>query len=221
MKEILDAIMSQFTGPVTIPMILLSLVCSFLIAMFIIFVYRQTFAGIVYNKTMPLTILLLAMVTAMIIRTINSNLSLSLGMVGALSIVRFRTAIKEPVDTAFMFWAITGGIMCGAGLYVIGIIGSLLLGVAYYFFFFTQSKAKSQFLLVVVYQQSCEAEVLNILKTIPNKRLKNRSINSQLVVEVTYEIDYKKETDRLMNAIQAVNGVRNVNLVSYNSDYGL
>ena len=132
MEEIKNLLSEQFNGPVTITMIVTSLLVAFAISLFIILVYRKTFSGVVYNRTMTLCILLLSMVTAMIIRTINSNLSLSLGMVGALSIVRFRTAIKEPVDTAFMFWAITAGIMSGAGLYVIAIVGSLLLGLAYY-----------------------------------------------------------------------------------------
>lgn len=221
MEEIKNLLLEQFNGPVTITMIVTSLLVAFAISLFIILVYRKTFSGVVYNRTMTLCILLLSMVTAMIIRTINSNLSLSLGMVGALSIVRFRTAIKEPVDTAFMFWAITAGIMSGAGLYVIAIVGSLLLGLAYYLMYLTGSKAKSQYLLVVRYFQQADEAVQTALGSVKNRKLKSRTMNDQKIVEVTYEIDYAKNTDTLMNELQAIEGVKNVNLVSYNSEFGL
>ncbi len=133
--SIFDAIkkgvLEQFNSSVTVEMILISVAIAFVISLFIVFIYKKTFSGVVYNKSTVLTIVIISMVTAMVIRTINSNLSLSLGMVGALSIVRFRTAIKEPVDTAFLFWAITAGIMTGAGLYVISIVGSLFLGIRF------------------------------------------------------------------------------------------
>lgn len=173
-----EFILNQFAGPVTIPMIVTSLLVAFVMSLFIVFVYRKTFSGIVYNKNMPLTIMLLAMVVAMIIRTINSNLSLSLGMVGALSIVRFRTAVKEPLDTSFMFWAITAGIMSGAGLYITGIVATLLLGVVYYVSYMVGSKAKSQYLLVVRYSTQAEAAVSEALRTVTKKQLKSKSVNN-------------------------------------------
>ena len=220
-EDIINAITSQFTGPVTIPMIGASLVVSFIISLYIIFIYRKTFSGVVYNRTMTLTISLLAMVTAMIIRTINSNLSLSLGMVGALSIVRFRTAVKEPVDTTFMFWAITAGIMSGAGLYVVAIVASLVLGLCYYLLYMFGAKAKSQYLLVVMYNLAVEGSVESILDQISRKKLKSKTINSQNIAEVTFEINYGKDVDELMAQLQKTEGVRTVNLVSYNNDFGL
>ena len=118
--------LEQFTGSVSAVDMLISLVVAFII------VYRKTYTGVVYSKAFSLCILMLAMVTAMIIRTISSNISLSLGMVGALSIVRFRTAVKEPVDTGFMFWGISAGIMSGAGLYIPALVASLGIGVLYF-----------------------------------------------------------------------------------------
>ena len=111
------SVVSEFTGTISIGDMMLSLVTAFVIGLLIVWVYRKTYSGVVYSKSFALSVILLGMVTALIIRTINSNLALSLGMVGALSIVRFRTAVKEPVDTVFMFWAISAGIMAGAGLY--------------------------------------------------------------------------------------------------------
>ena len=165
--------------------------------------------------------MLLAMVVAMIIRTINSNLSLSLGMVGALSIVRFRTAVKEPLDTSFMFWAITAGIMSGAGLYITGIVATLLLGVVYYVSYMVGSKAKSQYLLVVRYSTQAEAAVSEALRTVTKKQLKSKSVNNLNVCELTYEIEYSKNTDALMTSLQNIEGVKTVNLVSFNNEIGM
>ncbi len=220
MKELLETILNQFSGPVTVEMISLSLIFAFITSLFIVLVYRKTYSGIVYNKAMPMNIILLSLVTAMIIRTINSNLSLSLGMVGALSIVRFRTAVKDPLDTSFMFWGITAGIMNGAGLYIAGLIGSLLLGLLYYLVYLKGSTAKSQYLLVLVYAASADNEVANQLNGIKKKKLKSRSVNSANVIEMTYEMEYNDDTKALMDNIQKIPGVQNVNLVSYNIDFG-
>ena len=221
METISNILLEQFNGPVTIEMILASLIVSAVVSLFIIIVYSKTFSGVVYNKTMAQTIIMLSMVTAMIIRTINSNLSLSLGMVGALSIVRFRTAIKEPVDTAFMFWAITAGIMSGAGLYVISIVGSLVLGVCYYLVYILSSRAKSQYLLVLIYNESVEQQVQEALNSITKKQLKSKSLTSNNQIEITYEIDFKNSSEELLQNLKNIEGVKTVNLVSYRNDYGL
>ena len=118
------SVLENFTGTISVGSMALSLIIAFAIGLFIVYVYRKTYTGVVYSKAYALCIIMLAMVTAMIIRTISSNISLSLGMVGALSIVRFRTAIKEPVDTSFMFWGISAGIMAGAGMTDTGTAGT-------------------------------------------------------------------------------------------------
>lgn len=223
--SILDAIkkgvLEQFNSSVTVEMILVSLAVAFVISLFIVFIYKKTFSGVVYNKSTVLTIVIISMVTAMVIRTINSNLSLSLGMVGALSIVRFRTAIKEPVDTAFLFWAITAGIMSGAGLYVISIVGSLALGLLYYILYLADVKAKSQYLLVVAYREEAALEVENIIKSINRKKLKSKSLSDRGLMELTYEVEYNPTIDDTMRQLQKIEGVRNVNLVTYTNEYGL
>lgn len=223
--SIIDAIkksvLEQFTTSVSLEMILLSLVVSFVIAIFIVFVYKKTFCGVVYNKSMVMTVVMLAMVTSMVIRTINSNLSLSLGMVGALSIVRFRTAVKEPIDTSFLFWAIVAGIMSGAGLYVIALLGSLALGLLYYLLYLFDVKAKSQYLLVVVYKSDVAEKVDDLLNALTKKKIKSKSVNSSNTCEVTMEVEYSKDIDELIKNLQQVEGVRNVNLVTYTNDYGL
>ncbi len=214
-----NSVLEQFNGSISVEMILISLLVSFVISLFIVFVYKKTFSGVVYNKTIVMTIVMIAMVTSMVIRTINSNLSLSLGMVGALSIIRFRTAIKEPMDTAFLFWAIVSGIMCGAGLYFIAVCGSLLLGLLFYALYLMDIKAKSQYLLVVIYKSENSQIVESKLDSLTKKKLKSKSVSGNNVIEVTYEVEYDNTVDELMKSLSG--DVRNVNLVTYTNDYGL
>ena len=171
-KSVLD----NFTGTVSVGSMLLSLVIAFAIGLFIVYVYRKTYTGVVYSKAYSLCIIMLAMVTAMIIRTISSNISLSLGMVGALSIVRFRTAIKEPVDTSFMFWGISAGIMAGAGLYIPSIVASLLIGVLYFVSYLMGFRVSNRYLLVLKYESSAHNEVLKKLKTLKRFKIRSKSI---------------------------------------------
>ena len=214
-----NSVLEQFNGSISVEMILISLLVSFVISLFIVFVYKKTFSGVVYNKTIVMTIVMIAMVTSMVIRTINSNLPLSLGMVGALSIIRFRTAIKEPMDTAFLFWAIVSGIMCGAGLYFIAVCGSLLLGLLFYVLYLMDIKAKSQYLLVVIYKSENSQIVESKLDSLTKKKLKSKSVSGNNVIEVTYEVEYDNTVDELMKSLSG--DVRNVNLVTYTNDYGL
>lgn len=218
-KSLSDEIINQFTSSVSALDVILSVSIAFIISVYIIYIYKKTFSGVVYNKNISLTIIMLSLVTSLIIRTINANLSLSLGMVGALSIVRFRTAIKEPLDTGFMFWAITAGIMSGAGLYAIALVGSLVLGLLFYLAYSINVKAKGQYLLVINYKENKEKDVNLKLEEIKEKKLKNKTINSNNEVEVTYEV-VLENTDYI-NEIKKTNGVSSVNLISYKNDIGI
>ena len=139
------SVVSEFTGSISVDKMIFSLLIAFLIGLFIVYIYRKTYTGVVYSKSFSLCIILLSMVTAMIIRTISSNLALSLGMVGALSIVRFRTAVKDPIDTIFMFWAITAGLMSGAGIYLTTVIATLILGILYTISYMTTFKSTEKY----------------------------------------------------------------------------
>ena len=142
-------------------------------------------------------------------------------MVGALSIVRFRTAIKEPVDTAFMFWAITAGIMSGANLYFISVVGSLLLGVIYYLYYLSDVKAKTPYLLIVRYEAAAEERLADALAGISHRNLRSKSVNENGMCEVTYEIERLAHSDSILLSLQQVRGVQSVNLVSYQNDFGM
>lgn len=219
--SIIDAIkkgvLEQFDSSLSASDIILSLFVAALLSVLIIVIYRKTFSGIVYNKNTALTILMITLTTALIIRTINSNLSLSLGMVGALSIVRFRTAIKDSVDTSFIFWAVTAGIMSGAGLYMLAILGSLGIAVIYYIAYLFGVKSKKKYLLVINYSENDKNIVDEILKSISKKDLKSKSINNGKVEE-SYLVDTGAELDSAMSKLSAY---CRVNLISYTNDYGI
>ena len=219
-KSVLD----NFTGTVSVGSMLCSLIVAFLIGIFIIYVYRKTYTGVVYSKAFGLCILMLAMVTAMIIRTISSNISLSLGMVGALSIVRFRTAVKEPVDTGFMFWGISAGIMAGAGLYIIAIVASLILGVLYFLTYLMGFRVANRYLLVLKYEIDAHNEIMKKLKALKKFKVRSKSIFNDKV-ELSLEVDVKENKNgsistTLVDEFSGVDGVINASLIAYQNDFG-
>lgn len=217
------SVLSEFTGTLSVGDIALSLIFAFAIGLFIVYIYKKTYTGVVYSKAFALCIIMLSMVTALIIRTINSNLALSLGMVGALSIVRFRTAVKEPVDTAFMFWGISAGIMAGAGLYLPGVIGSLLLGALFFGSYLLGFKSSSRYLLVLKFEEKAYENVIKGIKSLSKVKMKSNSAFKD-TMELTYEIDIKAKDEnmkqKLVEAFKKVPGMINVSLISYQNDFG-
>ena len=218
------SVLSNFTGTVSAGDMILSLIVAFMIGIFIIYVYRKTYTGVVYSKAFSLCILMLAMITAMIIRTISSNISLSLGMVGALSIVRFRTAVKEPVDTGFMFWGISAGIMAGAGLYIIAIIASLMVGILYFVTYLLGFRVSNRYLLVLKYEASAHNDVIRRLKALKKFKIRSKSIFKDQV-ELSLEVDLKEKKNgsvdsSLVDEFSGVDGVINASLIAYQNDFG-
>lgn len=219
MDMIKKSVISEFTGTITVDKILLSLLVAFVIGVFIVFVYKKTYSGVVYSKSFSLCVILLGMVTAMVIRTISSNLALSLGMVGALSIVRFRTAIKEPTDTVFMFWSITAGIMAGAGLYIVALIASLGIGILYFVGYMLGFKSKHQYLFIIKYDGIIDEQITRAIKKLPKTKLKSKSI-SKNIVELTFEVELKDNETKILDAFKNVEGVSSVSVISYQNDFG-
>ena len=216
------SVLENFTGTVSVGAMLISLLLAFAIGLFIVYVYRKTYTGVVYSKAYSLCIIMLAMVTAMIIRTISSNISLSLGMVGALSIVRFRTAIKEPVDTSFMFWAISAGIMTGAGLYVPSLIASAAIGVLYFIAYLMGFRVSNRYLLVIKYNEKAHQDVLARLKKLHKFKVRSKSIFGK-EVELSIELDIKdngKVDTNIVDQFSGLDGVINASLIAYQNDFG-
>jgi uncharacterized membrane protein YhiD involved in acid resistance len=192
---------------------------AFIIGLFIFFVYKKTYTGVMYSAGFGISLIAMTLITALIILAITSNIILSLGMVGALSIVRFRTAIKEPLDIAFMFWSIAAGIVLGAGLIPLGLLGSLFIGIILVIFV-NQKSVDSPFILVV--SSESEAQENEIFKQIiPN--VKKHAIKSKTVsnagMEFTLEVRLKESSTKFVGAIKEIPGVRSAALVSYNGDY--
>lgn len=213
------SVIAEFTGTISVDKVLLSLAIAFIIGVFIIYVYKKTYSGVIYSKSFSLCIILLTMVTSMIIRTISSNLALSLGMVGALSIVRFRTAIKEPTDTAFMFWGITAGIMSGAGLYLVAIIASVGIGVLYMVGYTMGFKTNRQFLFILKYEASSDKRIIDALKKLPKTKLKSKSIVKN-TIELTFEVELKDDDTKILDDFKDIDGVVSASVISYQNDFG-
>ena len=199
--------------------VLLALGLSFVLGLFIFLIYKKTYQGVMYSDSFGVSLIAMSMITSLVIIAVTSNVVLSLGMVGALSIVRFRTAIKEPMDIAFLFWAIAVGIVLGAGLLPLAIIGSVIIGIIIVIFS-TRKIGDTPYILVV----SCENEetenaAYELIKAEAKKSLlKSKAVN-KLGVELTYEVRIKEENTGFINKISACDGVTNAVLVSYNGEY--
>ncbi len=217
--SISDLIKNKFTEEFTaisVGSLVTTLLLSFLMGLFILIVYRLTFTGVSFSRSFALSLVMLAMVTSLAILTVRSNVVLSLGMVGALSIVRFRTAIKDPMDTVFMFWSIVAGIITGAGYVTVAVLATLLLGVLFMLIQLLTGRLHSNdYLVVVRYTDEAENKVRARINSLGRSKLKSRSVNleeTEMVVEARLS---QKQMDSL-EALLDVEGVSDVNIISYN-----
>lgn len=196
-----------------------ALALAFTIGLFIFYVYKKTFNGVMYSASFGVSLMSMTFITTLVILAVTSNVVLSLGMVGALSIVCFRTSIKEPLDIAFLFWAIASGIILGAGLIPLVIFGSLFIGIV--MVLFVNKKSSDNPYILVVNCDDSEAES-NVTKVI-DKSVKKHIIKSKTVsvngIEITFEVRLKDMTTEFVNNIASTKGVTNAVLVSYNGDY--
>jgi uncharacterized membrane protein YhiD involved in acid resistance len=207
--------LSYADQPLTVSRVILTLLLTFAIGLFIFYIYRKTFKGVLYTRNFNIGLVMTALVTALIIMPISSNVILSLGMVGALSIVRFRTAIKDPIDIVFMFWAIAVGLACGAGFFMVAIVGSPMIGL----FVFGLSRANfgsaDPYLLVIHHNNGSYEE---LKKALPAHRLQSRTVNSN-GVELMLEVRIQANDTTLVDNLLKINGVKHAALISYNGDY--
>ena len=205
----------EFTA-ISVGTLLTTLLLSFVLGIFVLIIYRVTYGGVSFSKSFALSLVMLSMVTSLAILTVRSNVVLSLGMVGALSIVRFRTAIKDPMDTVFMFWSIVIGIITGAGYITVAILAAVLLGALFLALNLLSGRLYSNAYLVVVrYTQEGDGAVRSKLNSLGKYKLKSRTMNldeTELVVEA-------KLTSKQMDSLESLldsEGVSDVNIVSYN-----
>ena len=199
--------------------VLLALGLSFVLGLFIFLIYKKTYQGVMYSDSFGVSLIAMSMITSLVIIAVTSNVVLSLGMVGALSIVRFRTAIKEPMDIAFLFWAIAVGIVLGAGLLPLAIIGSVIIGIIIVFFSTRKIGDVPYILVVNCENEETENTANELIKQEAKKSvLKSKAVN-KLGVELTYEVRIKEENTGFVNRVSACEGVTNAVLVSYNGEY--
>ena len=217
-----DIFKSSFLENVTSISILdmaLALVLAFGVGLFIFFIYKKTYAGVMYSSSFGVTLVALTMITTLVILAVTSNVVLSLGMVGALSIVRFRTAIKEPLDIAFLFWAIAAGIVLAAGLIPLAVFGSLFIGII--ILIFANRKDMTNPFIVVLDcdgQKSEEAAVAFLQQHTKRCSIKSKTARKG-AVELNLEIRLQDDNTDFINELSELPGVDNAVLVSYNGDY--
>ena len=197
----------------------LALLLAFGLGVFIFLIYKKTYAGVMYSSSFGVTLIALTMITTLVILAVTSNVVLSLGMVGALSIVRFRTAIKEPLDIAFLFWAIAAGIVLAAGMIPLAVFGSVFIGII--ILIFANRKDMTNPFIVVLECDGHESEEKAL--TALMRRTKRCSVKSKTVrrgsVELNLEIRLRDTNTDFINELTEIEGVRSAVLVSYNGDY--
>ena len=198
---------------------LIALALAFALGMFINEVYRKTYRGVMFSQSFGVSLMALTMITTLVIQAVTSNVVLSLGMVGALSIVRFRTAIKEPLDIAFLFWAIAAGIVLGAGLIPLATIGSVVIGVMLLVFVNRKSNETSYVLVLQCDSDASESAALaRVEENVKRYVIKSKTVGAE-GVELTVEIRIKDAAAKFVNGLLQVEGVKHATLVSYNGEY--
>ena len=192
---------------------------AFALGLFIFYVYKKTFTGVMYSAGFGVSLLGLTLITTYIIMAVTSNIILSLGMVGALSIVRFRAAIKEPLDIVFLFWSIAAGIVLGAGLLPLAVLGSLFIGIILVIFVNKKSIDSPYILIVSSENEEQETAILDLVKAgVKRYSLKTKTL-SDAGMEYTLEVRLSNDDSAFAGGIRNLPGVRSVALVSYNGDY--
>ena len=198
---------------------LLTILLAFGIGVFIFFVYKKTYRGVMYSSSFGVTLIALTMITSQIILAVTSNVVLSLGMVGALSIVRFRTAIKEPLDIAFLFWSIAAGIILASGMIPLAIIGSVIIGLILLVFVNKKSHKNPYILVLSCANHESELEVMKYINSQAERVIiKSKTAQSENV-EINTEISLKDDNTDFINTLSQMKGVNSAALVSYNGDY--
>ena len=218
-KDIFKSGIWENVGSVSVLDMFLALALAFAVGLFIYLIYQKTFSGVMYSSSFGVTLVALTMITTLVILAVTSNVVLSLGMVGALSIVRFRTAIKEPMDIAFLFWSIAAGIVLAAGMIPLAVIGSLIIGGM--LLVFANRKPHSNPYIVVLQCENHDSEVR--AREYLDKHVLCCVVKSKAAqkgsVELNMEIRLRDDNTDFVNELSEMDGVRSAVLVSYNGDY--
>lgn len=199
--------------------IVLALALGLLVGLLIAFVYKRCFRGVLYSPSFAMTLVMLTLITTPVVMCISSNVALSMGMVGALSIVRFRTAVKDPMDTAYMFWALTMGILLGAKLYLIALVVAAAIAAILFLLTFVHFTNPNGYLLVVHYDEEAEYDVEQMMRrSVKNRRLRSKTM-TRSGAEMTWEVRLDNKQD-LVALMLGIEGVHDATLVACQTEAG-
>ena len=207
---------SQTISPASFPVILLSMVLALLAGIFIAWIYRRNYRGVMYSNNFALTLIMMTLITCPVVMCIRESIQLSMGMVGALSIVRFRTAVKDPLDTAYMFWALTMGILLGAGQFFLTACAVVGIGLLLTLLVNVQSRGVNSYLLVLRMSEESERQANQLVNNLRVQQLKSKTVSAN-GIEATYEVRVDKP-DALLNKLRNIPGVHDATLVSYQGE---
>ena len=198
---------------------LIAMILAFAIGMFIFLVYKKTYQGVMYSSSFGVTLVALTMITTLVILAVTSNVVLSLGMVGALSIVRFRTAIKEPLDIAFLFWSIAVGIVLAAGIIPLAVFGSIIIGVILIVFVNKKISLMPYIIVLSCAGHDAETKANDFIRSKVNRFVvKSKSVQKENI-ELNIEIRLKDDNTDFINELADMDGIKSAVLVSYNGEY--
>lgn len=199
--------------------VMIGMVFALIIGLFIMLIYKKSFSGVMYSRGFAMSLVGLSLVTTLVIMAVTSNVVLSLGMVGALSIVRFRAAIKEPMEIVFLFWSLAVGIVIGAGMIPLAVIGSLIIGLIFILFVNLKISHTPYILIVNCADENAEKSAMELIeKSVGKYVVKSKTVNDS-GIELTVEIRIKDPATSFVNSIKEVAGVSSATLVTYNGDY--
>lgn len=217
MKKVLEAL-TEMQVKMPIQTVLLVLLVAFLVSLIIFITYKNTYSGVMYNPRFNVSLMMITLITTIVMVVIGSNISVSLGMVGALSIIRFRTAIKDPRDTAFIFWGVVSGLACGTQNYTIVIVGSFVICLIL-FVFKRIATANDKYVLIIRGNNIDLDQIETIIKNnIKHYQCKGKYVSCESI-ELIYDIKVvKKETDSIIKKLSKINGIANINIVASNTD---
>ncbi len=206
-----------FSGTLNPLQVVITLLAALAIGAFLYFIYKKTFSGVVYSRSFNLSLIMLTMVSALVIMLISSNLTLSLGMVGALSIVRFRTAIKNPIDTVFLFWAVGEGLALGAGFMDVGIIGALVIGVVMVVVTTIKGNNTLPYLLILHFDDRASQQIKGLIRQLPKAHIKSKTVQRD-GIELTIELRIRETETDFVDKFLRVPGVFDATLVAHQGD---
>ena len=197
--------------------VVISLALALVIGLYIFFIYKKSFSGVMYSRNFNVSLILVTLVTTLVLMLISTNITLTLGMVGALSIVRYRTAIKDPIDTAFMFWAVGEGLALGVGFFDAAIIGGVVIGIFVLLLSAFKVRSAMPYLLVLHYSEAANGPIKQMIKQLPGARIRSKTAQRD-GIELTLELRLRDNETGFVEKFLRVEGVYDASLISYQGD---